>query len=81
MKTKYEIGDDAWIYTSNHRGKTTKSTIVHSFELYGGKVYYVCSVPTPIDPLLEVRCALSMAESADKGIGLHELVKLGVKKL
>ena len=81
MKTEYEIGDNAWIYLDNHRGKTTKSTVVHSFKLYGGKTYYVCEVPTSIDPLLEVRDPFSMAESADKGIGLHELVKLGVKKL
>lgn len=81
MKTEYEIGDEAWIYMSNHKGKTTRSEVVHSFELYGGKIFYVCAVPTPVEDLLEVRDAFSMAESADKAIGLHELVKLGVKKL
>lgn len=81
MKTEYEIGDEAYIYVGNHKGKTTRSVVVHSFELYKGKVHYVCAVPTPIDDLLEVRDIFSMAESADKGIGLHELVKIGTKKL
>lgn len=80
MKTEYEIGDNAWIYLDNHRGKTTKSTVVHSFKLYGGKTYYVCEVPTPIDPLLEVRDPLSMAETADKGIGLFEAVRESIRK-
>ena len=80
MKTKYEIGDEAWIYMSNHRGKTTKSTVVHSFKLCGGKTYYVCEVPTPIDPLLEVRCALSMADAEGAGIGLSQLARKGLKK-
>ena len=80
MKTKYEIGDSAWIYMSNHQGKTTKSTVVHSFELYGGKTYYVCEVATPIDPLLEVRCALSMSDAEGKGIGLSQLARKGLKK-
>ena len=80
MKTEYEIGDEAWIYMSNHEGKTTKSTVVHSFELYSGKTYYVCEVPTSIDPLLEVRDPFSMAESADKGIGLWQLINLRGRK-
>lgn len=80
MKTEYEIGDEAWIYMSNHRGKTTKSTVVHSFKLYGGKTYYVCEVPTPIDPLLEVRCALSMGDAEGVGIGLSQLARKRLKK-
>ena len=80
MKTKYEIGDEAWIYMSDHRGKTTKSIVVHSFELYAGKVYYVCAVPTPIEDILEVRDIFSMAESANASIGLWAAVKTGIKK-
>lgn len=80
MKSKYEIGDEAWIYMSNHRGKTTKSTVVHSFELYGGKTYYVCEVSTPIDPLLEVRCALSMGDAEGVGIGLIQLARKVIDK-
>ena len=80
MKTKYEIGDDAWIYMGDHKGKTTRSIVVHSFQLCAGAIHYVCAVPTPIDDVLEVRNIFSMAESADTGIGLWQAVKLGSKK-
>lgn len=80
MKTKYEIGDDAWIYVGNHNGEKTKSKVVHTFQLYCGQTYYVCEIPTPIDPLLEVRCAMSMAAESTEGIGLHELVKSGLHR-
>lgn len=80
MKTEYEIGDSAWIYMGNHQGETTKSTVVHSFEIYGGKTYYVCEVSTQIDPLLEVRCALSMGDAEGVGIGLSQLARKGLKK-
>jgi len=75
MKREYNIGDKAWIYLGNHHGKKTESTVVHSFQLGWGPVYYVCEVSTPIDPLLEVRSAMSMAESADAGIGLEEAAR------
>lgn len=75
MKNKYEVGDEAWIYMRNHKGEKTKSTVVHEFTLYRGKRYYVCEVPTSVDPLLEVRDCFSMAESEGSGIGLYELIK------
>ena len=77
MKTKYEIGDEAWIFMGDHKGKTTRSVVVHSFKLHGGIVHYVCAVPTPIDDILEVRGIFSMAESADTAIGLWQAVKNG----
>ena len=80
MKTKYEIGDEAWIYIGDHKGKTTRSVVVHSFKLYDGMIHYVCAVPTPIDDILEVRGIFSMAESADTAIGLWQAVKMGSNK-
>ena len=80
MKTKYEIGDEAWIYMGDHKGKTTRSVVVHSFKLCDGMIRYVCAVPTPIDDKLEVRDIFSMAESADTAVGLWQAVKMGSKK-
>lgn len=80
MKTKYEIGDEAWIYMGDHKGKTTRSIVVHSFKLYDSMIHYVCAVPTPIDDALEVRDIFSMAESADTAVGLWQAVKMGSKK-
>ena len=80
MKTKYEIGDEAWIYIGDHKGKTTRSVVVHSFKLYDGMIHYVCAVPTPIDDLLELRDIFTMAESADTAVGLWQAVKMGSKE-
>lgn len=81
MKKLYDVGDKAWIYLSNHRGGKTESTVVHKFRLEYGPEYYVCEVRTPIDPLLEVRDAFSMAESEDAGIGLFEAVRKSLGKV
>lgn len=72
MKKEYEIGDKAWIYLHNHQGEKTECTVVHKFKLNYGPVYYVCEVPTPVDPLLEVRSAFSMAKSVCSNIGLFD---------
>lgn len=72
MKKSYEVGDDAWIYLGVHRGKTTKSKVVHKFKLDYGPEYYVCEVPTSVDPLLQVRAWHSMADSEGSRIGLWE---------
>ena len=80
MKTKYEIGDEAWIYIGDHKGKTTRSVVVHSFKLCDGAIHHVCAVPTPIDDILEVRDIFTMAESADTAVGLWQAVKMGSKK-
>ena len=80
MKTKYEIGDEAWIYIGDHKGKTTRSVVVHSFKLYDGMIHYVCAVPTPIDDILELRDIFTMAESADTAVGLWQAVKMGSKE-
>lgn len=80
MKTKYEIGDEAWIYIGDHKGKTTRSVVVHSFKLYDGAIHYVCAVPTPIDDVLQVRDIFTMAESADTAVGLWQAVKMGSKE-
>lgn len=75
MKKEYEVGDNAWIYLSTHKGELTKSEVVHKFTLYGGKKFYVCEIPTPVDPLLEVRDWFSMAETEHSGIGFDQMIR------
>lgn len=56
MKTKYEIGDDAWIYIRDHEGERTKGKVVAVLDLPGwGGLNYVIEIETSMDPLLEVR--------------------------
>lgn len=73
MKLTYEIGDEAWIFLHNHKGKKTKSTVVHKFMMYG-MMQYVCEIPTYVDPILVVRDMWTMAGSEDENIGLWEVV-------
>ena len=56
MIDTFEIGDDAWIWLSNHSGEMTKGKVVAFLDLPGwGFRNYVIEIDTHIDPLLEVR--------------------------
>lgn len=82
VKDAYEIGDQAWIFVGNHQGELSAGTVVHKFVPHGwpeNAVHYVVEVRTSIDPLLEVRCPMSMASAAAGPIGLWELAASGAR--
>lgn len=56
IKKSYNIGDTGWIHGISRTNKLTQGKVVYSFTLDGFKeTQYVISVPTAIEPLLEVR--------------------------
>lgn len=61
MKDEYAIGDEAWCYVGSHEGHMSKGKVVAALDLPGyGYRHYVVEIPTSIDPLLEVRDAMTM---------------------
>lgn len=53
---KFNLGDDAWIYLSNHQGELTKGKVIAELDLPGyGFKNYVIEIDTSVDPLLEIR--------------------------
>jgi len=67
----FEVGDQAWLHLDKHQGKLTQGTVVHKFQLGEGAIntHYVVSIPTSVDPLLEVRCGYSLSDSPNADIG------------
>jgi hypothetical protein len=50
----YKIGDDAWVWLSNHQGNMTKGKVIHSFDIEY-LTLYVVEIETSIDSLYECR--------------------------
>lgn len=51
-KKTYEVGDRCWYFGSYHKGKMTKGTVVHKFQLPNYEYEnYVIETPTYVDPL------------------------------
>lgn len=58
---EYNVGDKAWIYIGNHKGKRTEGTVIAELDLPGYSFrHYVIEIPTSVDPLLEIRCGSSL---------------------
>jgi len=77
IKKTYAVGDTVWIYgVSRNSRKLTKGTIVHEFSLDGNAdAQYVVSVPSSIEPLLEVRDWNTISQDARGPVGsLREMV-------
>lgn len=72
VKKEYKVNDDVWIYGVDFSkgNKITKGKIVASIDLstegFGDDLHYIISVPTHIEPLLEVR-TWHMISQDDKG--------------
>lgn len=71
----YKVGDDAWIYVSHHRGEMTKGKVVALLDLpdYSYR-HYVIEVPTSVDPLLEVRCSVTMRPSDPRLVEMARMI-------
>ena len=71
VKKKYNVGDTAWIYgISRTNLKSTQGTVVKSFSIEGyNDMHYVISIPTEIEPLLEIRTWQTISQTADGHVG------------
>lgn len=78
VKKKYAIGDTVWIYGIS-RNKNTKGKIIAKVDLssagYNSDIeHYVVSVPSSIEPLLEIRTWETISQDESGPVGaLREL--------
>ena len=71
VKKKYNVGDVVWIYgVSRANDKSTQGTVVKSFSIEGyNDMHYVVSIPTEIEPLLEIRTWQTISQTKDGHVG------------
>jgi hypothetical protein len=71
VKKKYNVGDTAWIYgVQRDNDKSTQGTVVKSFNIEGyNDMHYVVSIPTEIEPLLEIRTWQTISQTKDGHVG------------
>jgi hypothetical protein len=69
VKKRYNIDDTVWIYGITN-GKSTEGTVVKSFNIEGyNDMHYVVSIPTEIEPLLEIRTWQTISQTKDGHVG------------
>lgn len=71
VKKKYNIGDTVWIYgVTRQSNKSTEGTVVKAFNIEGyTDMHYVVSIPTEIEPLLELRTWQTISQTKDGHVG------------
>lgn len=71
VKKKYNVGDTVWIYgVQRNNDKSTQGTVVKSFNIEGyDDMHYVVSIPTEIEPLLEIRTWQTISQTKDGHVG------------
>ena len=77
IKTSYEVGDAVWIYgISSIRNNITQGRVVHKLEIPGfTETHYIISIPTEIEPLLEVRTWHNISQDEYGPIGAFRGIK------
>lgn len=70
-KKKYKIGDTAWIYGVDHKYNVAKEATVVSTVKIDGYSYdhYILSIPTEIEPLLEIRSWHNISQDKNGPVG------------
>ena len=71
VKKKYNVGDVVWIYgVRRANDNSTQGTVVKSFNIEGyDNMHYVVSIPTEIEPLLEIRTWQTISQTKDGHVG------------
>lgn len=70
IKKDYSVGDTVWIYGITRVNKPTEGKVVHKLEIPGfSEMHYIISVPTEIEPLLEIRTWHNISQDAKGPIG------------
>lgn len=70
---KFNKGDECWIAIGNPDGKLSKGKVLEILDLAEhGYIFpnYLIEIETGIDPMLVIRCGLTMSDAEDKEIGL-----------
>lgn len=76
IKKLYKINDPVWIHGfSKFNKKMTKGTVIHILDLTSAGYqldfpHYVISIPTEIEPLLEIRTWETMSQDSTGPIGI-----------
>lgn len=72
IKKHYNIGDDVWIYGITIENKITQGKVIAKIDLSTAGLlepYYIISIPTHIEPLLEIRTWQTMSQDETGPIG------------
>lgn len=71
VKKRYNVGEVVWIYGIRKNNiKSTQGTVVKSFNIEGyNDMHYVVSIPTEIEPLLEIRTWQTISQTKDGHVG------------
>lgn len=72
VKKVYNIGDDVWIYGITVSNKITKGQVIATADLSTqgfDTLQYIISIPTHIEPLLEIRSWHTMSQDEKGPIG------------
>ena len=71
VKKSYKVGDIVWIYgVRRANDRSTQGTVVKSFNIEGyDDMHYVVSIPTEIEPLLEIRTWQTISQTKDGHVG------------
>ena len=78
MKIKYAKGDDVWIHLGYEPGKLSKGKVLEVLDLseHGYSfLNYLIEISTSIEPLLEVRNAMTISEDEKGPVGLFRQLK------
>ncbi len=75
LKKEYNIGDDVWIYgiSITNNNKITKGKVIYTLDLSAQgytDLHYVISIPTEIEPLLELRTWHNISQDEKGPVGM-----------
>lgn len=71
---EFEVGDTAWFYHGDHKGKLSSGKVVHKMMIpdYAGNTwYYIIAIPTGVDDLLIVREGWTLSDHEHEPIGIY----------
>ena len=73
IKMKYSVGDSVWIAgVSRNNTRLTEGTVIKEIDLSAegfSEIQYVISVPSSVEPLLEIRNWQTMSEDSHGPVG------------
>ena len=79
VKKEYYVDDSVWIYGITRDNKLIQGTIIKKFTMdyqnYDQEYYYVVSIPTEIEPLLEIRTWHNISQDNKGPIGAFRNIR------
>ncbi|NBP00379.1 MAG: hypothetical protein EBU90_09690 [Proteobacteria bacterium] len=74
IKKVYEVGDSAWVHGIRSDNKLVKGQVIKKLDLTNegfSEPYYIISIPTHIEPLLEIRQWENLSQDERGPIGMY----------